>query len=190
MNFFMNTSTRSKILALVGVMAVLLGTVGYIGYVSEKDAVEDMGALYADSLVPIALIYDSLVHGRAVQGNLYSLMLSTDEKENQALLADIQRRRDTMDSNIAAYEKTDLTDFEKEHLPKAKEFLMQYRPFVAKTQELVRENKNAEAYQLFKTQALPLFDKYQAEMRALGEFNRKDAEDVFMKNQLEARLAL
>ncbi|NCB17524.1 MAG: methyl-accepting chemotaxis protein, partial [Synergistales bacterium] len=190
MNILGNMNTRSKILALVAVMAVLLGTVGYIGYVSEKEAVEDMGALYADSLVPITLIYDSLVHGRAIQANLYSLMLTTDEKENQALLADIQRRRDTVDGNIAAYEKTNLTDFEKERLPKAKEFLMQYRPFIARAQELAMENKNAEAYELFKTQALPIFAKYQAEMRALGEFNRKNAEEVFMENQREAQLAL
>ncbi|NMC74260.1 MAG: methyl-accepting chemotaxis protein, partial [Geobacteraceae bacterium] len=138
----------------------------------------------------ITLIYDSLVHGRAIQANLYSLMLTTDEKENQALLADIQRRRDTVDSNITAYEKTNLTDFEKERLPKAKEFLMQYRPFVARAQELARENKNAEAYEVFKTQALPIFAKYQAEMRALGEFNRKNAEEVFRENQREAQLAL
>ena len=190
MNFFMNMSTKGKILALVLIMAVLLSGVGFLGYDSATKADEAMDGMYANSLVPVELIFDSLVQGRAIEANLYSLMLTTDEKENQELLADIQRRRDTVDSNIAAYEKTNLTDFEKEHLPKAKEFLMQYRPFVAKTQELARENKNAEAYQLFKTQALPLFDKYQAEMRALGEFNRELALKTYQKNNMDSRTTI
>ncbi len=111
MNFFMNMSTKGKILALVLIMAVLLSGVGFLGYDSATKADEAMDGMYANSLVPVELIFDSLVQGRAIEANLYSLMLTTDEKENQELLADIQRRRDTVDSNIAAYEKTNLTYF-------------------------------------------------------------------------------
>jgi methyl-accepting chemotaxis protein len=187
---FGNMSTKGKILALVLIMAALLSGVGFLGYNSATKADETMESMYSDLLVPVGLIYDSLVHGRGIQSSLYALMLTTDEKENQALLADILRRRETVDRNIAAYEKTDLTAFEKEHLPKAKEFLMQYRPFIAKAQELARENKNAEAYELFKSQALPLFDKYQGEMRALGEFNRETALKTYHENNEISRVTI
>ena len=82
-NFFMNMSTKGKIPALVLIMAVLLSGVGFLGYDSATKADEAMDGMYANSLVPVELIFDSLVQGRAIEANLYSLMLTTDEKENQ-----------------------------------------------------------------------------------------------------------
>ncbi len=52
MNFFSNTSTRGKILALVAVMAFLLVSVGYIGYRFTTKGLR-YEIMYYDRLLPV-----------------------------------------------------------------------------------------------------------------------------------------
>ncbi len=189
MKSFSNLSTRAKILYLVGIMAVLLSGVGYTGFHFNDKAERSLNDMYNNRLAPIEMLFDTLVHGRAIQANIYALMLTTDERENLRLQNEIAQRRTALDENLGQYARRDLSEFEKEHLGIAREALALYRPIVNKAQELAVSNNNAEAYSLFSTEALPLFLKYQDAIRTLTEHNRKIASDADKQNQEDSVFA-
>jgi len=189
MRWFGNMKVRGKILFLVVLMIVLLGAVGYTGYHFNTKAALDMESMYADRLIPSELLFDSLVHGRGIQANLFALMITTDEKENQALLSDIARRRGIVDKNLEAFSKGKLSEAEKKHLESARKELALYRPISEQTMELAKANKNKEAYELFMSEGLPIFERYQAEIRSLSDYGKNAARAVNEQNDKDALTA-
>ena len=190
MRWFVNMKVRGKILFLVVLMIVLLGVVGYTGYRFNTKAAQDMESIYTDRLIPSQLLYDCLAYGRAIQANLFALMLTTDENENQRLLSDNTRRRNVVDNNIQAFSKGDLSAVEKQHLENARKELALYRPIMTRATELAMENKNQEAYELFSSEALPIFERYQTEIRSLSDYGNEVARAVHEQNSADAITAL
>ena len=190
MRWFGNMEVRGKILFLVVLMIVLLGAVGYTGYHFNTKAARDMESMYSDRLLPSELLFDCLVHGRGIQANLFALMLTTDEKENQRLLNDNTRRRDIVDKNIQAFSQRDMSAAEKEHLENARKELALYRPIMTQAAALAMENKNQEAYELFTSGALPIFERYQAAIRSLSDYGKNAARAVNEQNDKDALTAL
>ena len=190
MRWFGNMKVRGKILFLVVLMIVLLGAVGYTGYHFNTKAARGMESMYAGRLIPSELLFDSLVQGRGIQANLFALMLTTDEKEKQTLLSDIARRRDIVDKNIEAFSKGNLSATEKTQLENARKELALYRPITAQAMELAKANKNKEAYELFAREGLPIFERYQAEMRSLSNYGKDAARAMHEQNSKDALTAL
>ena len=190
MRWFGNMKVRGKILFLVVLMIVLLGAVGYTGYHFNTKAARGMESIYADRLIPAELLFDSLVQGRGIQANLFALMLTTDEKENQRLLSDIVRRKDIVDKNIEAFSKGNLSATEKTQLENARKELALYRPITAQAMELAKANKNKEAYELFAREGLPIFEHYQAAIRSLSNYGKDAARIMHEQNSKDAATAL
>jgi len=189
MNWFNNMKVRSKILLLVTMMAILLGCVGYTGYYFNTNAARDMASMYNDRMVPSELLFDSLVHGRAMQANLFALMITEDEKENQHLRSDIQHRADQVDANLESFSKNDLSQTEQERFRNVRKELGAYRPILAGTMELAMANENQEAYDYFVREGLPVFERYQAAVRSLSDYSRDAARMVHERNDRAAAFA-
>jgi hypothetical protein len=79
MNFFSNTSTRGKILALVAVMAFLLVSVGYIGYRFTTKGAEDTRFMYYDRLLPGDWLNNTATNATGIKANVFALMTAADE---------------------------------------------------------------------------------------------------------------
>jgi len=190
MRWLGNLKVRGKILFLVVLMIVLLGVVGYTGYRFNTKAARDMESMYNDRVLPSQLLFDVLVHGRGIQANLFALMLTTDEKENRTLLNDIERRRDIVDKNTEAYSKGNLSETESKYLEKARKELALYRPITVRAMELAQANKNQEAYELFAREGLPIFDRYQTEIRFLSDYIKDSARAMHERNNEDAATAV
>jgi len=190
MRWLGNLKVRGKILFLVVLMIVLLGAVGYTGYRFNTKAARDMESMYNDRVLPSQLLFDVLVHGRGIQANLFALMLTTDEKENRTLLNDIARRRDIVDKNTEAYSKGNLSETESKYLEKARKELALYRPITVRAMELAQANKNQEAYELFAREGLPIFDRYQTEIRFLSDYIKDSARVMNEQNGRDAATAV
>ena len=190
MKWFRNLNTNGKILCLVVIMAVLLGLVGYTGYSYNVQSVDNSRTIYEEGLEPIVLLFDTLVHLRGQEGDIYALLLTTDENENKSLLADIERRRDLADSNIGNLAKVNLSASEKERMESMKALLQKFRQSVAGTLELAVANKNAEGYENFRKSGMPVFEEYQKELRLLIEDKRKNVRELNAANEEDAATAI
>ncbi len=174
-----NISTRAKIFLLVGLMALLLAAVGYIGYSSSAAATAALKDLYENRVVAIQTINDSRSHVRGVQANILALMLTEDPGISAARLEDIERRRAITDEDLRVYGNTVLLPFTTEHLARAKDTLATYREASQKIIAHAMGGKDAEAWEEYIHGGFEgLLEKYNDELVALAEFNEKLAKET------------
>ncbi len=84
-----------RLIVLISVLAVAILVVGGVGYYSLNKtnmALEDM---YSRQLKSVQVLNDARTHGRKIQGDIYALMLTTDDQEHKMLAKDIEDRRET-----------------------------------------------------------------------------------------------
>jgi methyl-accepting chemotaxis protein len=93
MSALRDVSTRSKVLSLVGMCALFLGVVAWAGHSANARTAASLKDVYENCLLPILWLNETRAHARAIQSDIYALMLTTDEAENRALQEDIGRRR-------------------------------------------------------------------------------------------------
>ncbi|HRV99393.1 MAG TPA: MCP four helix bundle domain-containing protein, partial [Aminobacteriaceae bacterium] len=178
MNVFANMKTKGKILALVLVMALLLGAVGYTGYYFNAQSAENLSEVYEENLLPITWLFDALVQGQGIQSDVAQILLAHDAESREELEADIVRRVAIVDEHYARYGKLPLDAFEKEHFELALKALADYRVAWRKSKDLAAADRGYEAYQTFTTEVNPLFTAYQAEIRSLAEYAQKRADET------------
>ena len=127
---------------------------------------------------------------RSQEGDIYALLLTTDDAENKALVADIGQRRNNVDYCLEALAKANLDASDKERLEKMKGLLQTFRRNAAGTLELAAANKNAEGYDHFRKTVLPTFDEYQKELRLFVEDKRTDTKSLNTANEADAATAI
>lgn len=102
-------------------------------------------------------------------------MLTTDNNENQKLLTMVSERDAAFDKNLADFEKMPLTSQQKTEVDSIRATLQSYRQVNKQVLALAGQNKNAEAYQLFKSQAEPLGLSFNQVLVQLSEDVKKEA---------------
>ena len=176
MHVLRNFSTRAKVLFLVILCALFLAAVATVGYRTNRGTSLALDDTYRNMLLPVLWLNDTRSQTRAVESDLYALMLTTDPEENKRLVADIGRRREQNNKNLENYEAADLEDVEKEHLAKAKNNLEASRGALKTSLELAVANRNAEAYEEFQRNGKKPLEDFMNEIRWLAEFNAQLAE--------------
>ena len=156
MKLLRSTSIRARLLLLSGILCLFTAGTALLGYKDLVAMEADMDSLYKDALLPVYWINDTRSNIQAVRANLYALMLTDDDAENQALFADIRRRSELNNRNLENYGKLDLDPFEIDRLAQANKNLAEGRQSLGRTIELAMANKNAEAYAYWLQEGLGL----------------------------------
>jgi len=190
MDWLRNLKVAGKLLVLIVVAVVSLGAVGLTGYHYLLKASGDMDAMYKDRLLPVAWLNDNRNQARAIQADLYDLMLTTDDHENARIKHDIDNRVELFAKNLADYEKTNLDPFEVDTLKKLHNSLDKYRAGRKDAIDLALQNKNAEAYDVYNKQARVHGDDFHASLKELAEYNAKVAEELNKENQENFKKAI
>jgi len=108
MKLLRSTSIRARLLLLSGILCLFTAGTAFLGYNDLVAMEADMDSLYKDALLPVYWINDTRSNMQAVRANLYALMLTDDDAENQALLADIRRRSELNNRNLENYGNVDV----------------------------------------------------------------------------------
>lgn len=190
MSFIKNLSIGKKLAALVAVSVVFLVLVSITGYhylQKSNDATEGM---YKDSLIPVQLLNENRSHVRAVQADILELILATNETEHMRLKADIQKRADIFNTNLALYEKTTLDNNETRALADLKAAMQKYRDIREQVITLAMQNKNAEAYALYVKDVTPQLNTAAQKLIDLSDYNTKDAAKSAENNRKDFETAV
>ncbi len=190
MNFIKNLSIRKKLVVLVSVSVVFLTLVAFTGYSYLQKSNSATESMYNERLIPVQLINENRSHIRAVQADILELMLTTNDNENNRLKADIQKRADTFNNNIALYEKTSLDDHETMLLAELKASMQKYRDAREQVIALATQNKNAEAYALYLREVTPNLNKAAQKLIELSEYDTKDAANTAEDNRRDLATAV
>ena len=171
-----------KVGLLVMLSAFFLCVVGYAGYYYLLKSNSDMTAMYQDRLLPVKQLNENRAHARAIEADMYQMMLSTDRNQTQNLKQDIDKRTALFNKNLEEYEQTTLDAKEMELLQKLKTSLQAYRSSRTEVLALAMDNKNSQAYQLFTEHTQKDAEDFLKYMGDLAKYNADAAENIANEN--------
>lgn len=178
MSWFSNLKVSQKLYVLITVFSVAIIIIGGLGYVNLKQSSDNMDVLYKIDVEKSNLAYESRLNIRRIQGDLFSLMLTTDDRENIRLSNEIKDLRAGIDKNNDAYAKLSLDANEKTALEAFKGLLTKFDGASGQVIALAVQNKNQEAYQLFQTQVEGISNDVAKNLISISESSTKKADDM------------
>lgn len=185
MGFLKNAKVSFKLSVLVCVSLLFIGIVGLTGYKYLLKANEDMTSMYQDRLLSVKWLNENRSHIRGAQADLLELMLTTDDKRNAELKADLDKRAALFNENLGKYEKTKLDEREATGLVRAREALQTYRQAREEVIMLAMQNKNAEAYGVYEKRVIRALNEANKELVDLAEYNAQIADEINTINDVE-----
>lgn len=178
MSWLNNLKVAQKLALLISILVVALICVSGTGYYFLQKTNNNVEAMYAESLTAVKLITENRVHARRIEANLFSLMITTDDNENRALMDEITKRVKLFDENLTTFEKMPISDAEKSQIKDIRDTLAKYRAVRTDVIALAAQNKNAEAYALYKEKAEVHSIKFTQLLSQLGEIESQKAEKM------------
>ncbi len=184
-----NLKVVQKLTLLISVLLVAVICVGGTGYYFLGKTNDSLNEMYNEKLVAVALVVENAAHARAIEADVYAIMLTTDANENKTILGDVANRDKAFDANITKVEKMPLSESVRAKIKAVRTDLDKYRSVRNKVLELAEQNKNAEAYLLFNRDAKVLSNTFTTELRNVADEIRKSAEEDNKQNEKAFSLA-
>ncbi len=143
----MKLNIRNKLLLAFAAVLVLTGVVGYIGFDSANKINNMLNTLYENHLTGMKHLLNAEVDLYGVRMAVRSAALATDNQENQAQIQLANDYEAKFDTEMAAYEKTILTDEARQIYQQALSDYQAYKTATDEALNLANQNKNEEAAQ-------------------------------------------
>jgi methyl-accepting chemotaxis protein len=158
MNLLNNIKVSLKLSILIAIALLSMSIIGYTGYYYLQQSNADINTMYADQLVPIALINENRAHINKVNAAMLEMLVTTDNNRDNELNKVIGERVKAFNDNMAELEKANLDDKAKGQLNDLKASMVKYRAGRQPVIDLAMQNKNAEAYALYTATVESLLD--------------------------------
>ncbi len=179
-----NFKVRTKIFILSLIMIIFMVITAGVGYINLTNANKSMDSLYNDNLVAIEVGADLRTQTRANSANLYALILSEDENERQTIYADIEKRKETANGDMAKLESLSIDDNPKILFQKIKDDLEEWRDVLSTTVTLSKAGNKEQTYDYF-IKNKGILENYQTSVRNLGEYNSELAKEINVQNDMQ-----
>lgn len=166
MSFFRNFTIRARLLTLTILLCIFTATASFIGYTRLSNAEADMIEMYEAGVKPVGWMTQSYANFERIRGNLYAMMASDDEATLHRLEDEINQRRESNDQNFDHYRKIDLEEREIKRLEDVERYTLQFRQATMETVNLIKSNKQEEAYKQFQDKVL---EPMRASLAALAD---------------------
>jgi len=190
MKWLRNMKFYEKLLVLIVVAVISLGIVGFTGYYYLLKANEDMNTMYKERLLPVQWLNENRNQSRAIEADLFQLMITTDYNENTRLKQDIEKRIEAFGENLAMYEKGKLQPLEQKILKELHNNLDYYAEGRKEVIDLGLQNKNTEAYNAYNQKVRVYSEAFHNSLRQLADYNAKAANKISTDNQEDFNKAM
>jgi methyl-accepting chemotaxis protein len=155
---------------------------GLTGYYYLLKSNEAMTTMYNDRLLAIQYLNDNRTQARAVEGDIYYLMLETENKEKQKKrVEDIGRRVKKFAENWEAYKNTSLDKYEEDLIVTTENNLAKYREGRNIAIELALDGKQIEAFEAF-GKIEDVASQFQTNLIDLANYNIEVAQNLNKQN--------
>ena len=176
---------RTKILILACSMLAFIIAVGGIGYINILNSKVGMTSMYQDNLLLLEWLNDNRAHARAIEADVYYIMLHTDKvQEQDKKMKDIQEREKLFNENWNKYKSSKLSEYELGLIPVLEDKLNRYRGIREEALKLAMQGKEREARDQFEVATAILAD-FQGGLKDLSKQHIYDAEKTNTKNERE-----
>ncbi len=178
-----NLKIGAKISILAVMLIALIILIGSVGYYNFTNAKLDMSTMYHDRLLAIKLINENRVHARAVEADIFKLLIHTNEPaEQRKIKQNIDEREKIFDANIKKIRNTQLDETEEQTLLKLENSYKEYKKGIKQAITLAMEGKSEEAHNVLDSIA-EVEETFRNSLRDLAEYNINVAEKTNIENE-------
>jgi len=191
MKWFQNLNLAPKIIALISVMAIFLGIVGFVGYRYTEKMSSSMNSVYKDNLLPVKWLNEARVNSRIIEALTMDLLnpANTDKSKEQKDISEVKERIAAVDKAWISYKAANMDAFEKERVAVYESEIKIYRTERQKAIEIALSGQKQEAYTYFISQAVPHLDKVNMILTELADFNAQQADKINEQGKVDANSA-
>ncbi|KOA20145.1 methyl-accepting chemotaxis protein 4 [Clostridium homopropionicum DSM 5847] len=184
---FKNLKVRTKIFTLSVTMLALIGIISVVGYINISKANDGMTDMYNNNLLSLQYLMDNKAQARAIEADIYYLILHTGEKEKQnEKVKDIEERKKVADENFTKYKSSELDQSEKNLMKVLEANMAIYREGREATIKLALAGQQKEAKDEFnKVEAVA--NEFQKNLIELSDYNIKEADKVKKQSDISYR---
>lgn len=177
-----NLKVRNKILLFSIIMISLLIFISSVGYYYNLKSNNSISLMYHNELLPVEWLNDNRAEARAIEADIYYILLNTEDKEEQnRKLTDIKERAKVFDEQWTLYKKTNLDKFETDKITIIENSLQKYRDGRDKAIQLAMNGQPKEALEKFNA-IKDNAETFQKNLKELGIYNSKLAESLDEQN--------
>lgn len=173
-----NIKIKNKLQLLSSILLIFTVFIGVFGYIQLKISNDNMELMYNNKLNSINWLNDNRNQARAIEADIYYIMLYPDDKDKQnEKMKDIEQRKKIFDDNFQNYKKVDLDTHEKDMIPMIENDLSTYRQAMDEILKLALEGKQKEA--LEKNEDIKdVANNFQANLKELAVHTVKEADEI------------
>ncbi len=190
MKWFYNMKVSTKLLSGFVLVAMIAGTIGWIGVRNLRFIAANNMIMYTDMLVPIGDLSRVSTAFQRVRVNLAKVLLAKDKankEKYQLLISNLSNEITTLTEKL---NKAATIPEEKELLKEFNESRKVFRPIISKIIELSLAGKDEEALALYEREATDAARVEQAVIEKLQDFLTKKAQQGAENNSAVAQDAV
>lgn len=158
LNWLKNLTISNKLLIIILISAIGLVMISGIGYYYNHLLSKEATTIYEADVKPSLLINDTRRLSRLAESKTMELLLLNNPVAQKAALIEIEKISKDMDVKLKEFEESNLSTEDQALFNNFKNHAKLYRQERQKAVALALNGNNIEAYNYFKSSALPLLD--------------------------------
>jgi methyl-accepting chemotaxis protein len=190
MYWFKNWKIKTKILSIVILMALFIGSVGFVGYYYNAKANVQMEDIYSNYLMSVKYLNDARTQNRAGEAAMLHFLLATDKATQQAQENEMQARSANFDKSYGAYLKLPSAPYEIERQQEIETELIAYRAEQQKAMNIESQGDQKGAYDYFTKHAQTHLDVLNPTLGELADFKAKQAAEANSRNEADYAVSI
>ncbi|WP_158291469.1 methyl-accepting chemotaxis protein [Desulfosporosinus sp. Sb-LF] len=190
MNWLRSWRIKTKILALILLMATFIGIVGFVGYYYNAKANAQITNIYSNHLLSVSSVNAARAQSRATEAAMFHFLLAQDKTTQAEQLDELKTRVDNFDKFFGAYLKIPADAYEKEREQKIQQELTPYRAERQKGIDMANLGDQRAAYDYFTKNALPHIDVINKALEEIAEYNTNSAYETNSQNDADYALSI
>jgi methyl-accepting chemotaxis protein len=177
-----NLKIKSKLIFLSVLALVLISIISGVGYYYIANANEDITTMYKENLLSVKWLNDNRNQARAIEADLYYILLHTDDKNKQDEKSkDIEIRKEIFDTNWDNFKQIANDSYVKERIPIVEINLQKFIDGRTAATKLAMEGKQKEAMEELSAVENNK-EKFNESLNEIAMYNIKLADDLNTKN--------
>ena len=189
MKWLNDLKVTQKLILLISFLMLAVVGIGGTGYHFLSKTNDSMVKMYEEKMAAVELANENRIHARQIEANLFALLQKTTDAESKALMDEMAARAKQFDENLTKLEQMPIDDNKRSEIKDIRDTLGKYREVRVKVIALAAQNKNEEAYTLYKNEGKAYSDSFTKKLIGLATESKKDAEEMNKQNEREFAFA-
>ncbi|WP_176467211.1 methyl-accepting chemotaxis protein [Terribacillus saccharophilus] len=189
MKLLKNVKIRTKMLILILVGAIALGTVGAAGIFYTREMAKDAELMYKEKLLPNLSLSQIRVNNRANDAYVLEMMLTSDGARNDELNKMLNESMIEVEDELKKLENSGMSAEDKKIFDSYKQERSKLNDIRNRVLKFALLNENDEAYDLFVEEQIPQRTAVNDTLQELQAQNTKEAEQTYNEANDDVRQA-